>query len=221
MNAEDSAIIGGTFGLIGLGSPGASVIAGGVSNTMSSNRSFIGGGQSNSIPGASRNAIIGGESNFFGAGSNDNGAICGGSLNGIDGARDFGGILGGRNNRVQATDAAIAGSNGATIVFGVSLTGFIGGSSGGTVSAARGSILSGGVVTSPDSVAICGGTASSGSRTFAHGTGLTNPVGFRGVVPVTAPVLAAIPGATGIAGLDAWIASVDAALLTQGLARRP
>jgi len=123
---------------------------------------------------------------------------------------------------VQATDAAIAGSNGATIVFGVSTVGFIGGSGGGSmVTAARGSILSGGVVTSPDSVAICGGTASSGSRTFAHGTGLTNPVGFRGVVPVGAPVLAAIPAATGIAGLDAWIASIDAALLTQGLARRP
>ena len=133
-------------------------------------------------------------------------------------------IGGGDSNSAQGNRGAVIGGDSNSILSGggfngVNRSGIVAGLRN-TVSA-NDSVIAGGI----DSVAshvesfMCGSAPiTTGVRTFAHGTGSADPVGFRGASPVAAPVLAAIPAPTGIPGLDAWIASVDAALKTQGLA---
>lgn len=226
------------------GASGGSAIIGGGSHTISGSDCGVFAGTGHIITMFSAAcAIVGGASHLI-ASSGPNNSMIGGSSNLISGAGAGGSVIGGSGNIVSAdagtviggsTNSAVAGSPRSAVLGGMSnIVGGIGGGDdsvilGGTLNVIGGlavadeSVILGGIsstVDAPESVAVCSGVVPSSAtpRQFAHGTGSADPVGFRGSVPIPAPVLAALPAPTGVPGLDAYLASVDAAFKTQGLA---
>jgi len=218
---DDTGFIGGGSGnslLVGVFDTNFSnaIIAGQVNTILDTNRSVVAGGFSHIVR---ETTGVKNGSNFIGGGSGsllDNAGssatVATGSSRvtapggGIASLRS--GIFAGDDNRIVATltsvaDAAIVAGHGHRVRANDSV-------------AAAGI---GSVVTDTESFVCAGGSATVGTpRTFAHGTGPVDAVGFRGAAPVAAPVLAPLPAPTGIAGLDAWLASADVALKGQGLA---
>lgn len=247
-NWDDSAVIGGQSNRIRFGDQptfpgyeGRSVILGGrfneaqTPNTViaggsfhvtltggaigGAHSSFIGGGFGCTIGvGAERSAIVGCQTSSI-VGSNDS-FLGGCDRSDISGAGVGGaGMVGANGSLVTADTGFIGGGRGQTVSVGGS-SGVVAGT-GSVVTGARSVIVggSGSFASDADSFVCGSGSAVAGTpRTFAHGLGPADAVGFRGAPPVPAPVLAPIPAPTGIPGLDAWIASVDAALKTQGFA---
>jgi hypothetical protein len=201
-----------------------SVIAGGSFHSIlfaggpfGGHSAFIGGGFRNSIgAGSERSAMLGGQDNIM-SGTNDSFMLT--EFSTMTGSNGNNGIFAGSGHtKTGGTNSAILAGTGHMQTAGLRSAIIAG--TGHTMSADNSVIAGGGSsIASHSSSFMCGSAPiTTGVRTFAHGLGAADPVGFRGAVPIPAPVLAAIPAPTGIAGLDAWIASVDAALKLQGFA---
>ncbi|HUW00918.1 MAG TPA: hypothetical protein VMW08_01075 [Acidimicrobiales bacterium] len=221
VETHNTVIAGGSFHSVLFGAgpfgPHSVFIGGGFSHTLSVNseRSAIIGGQSHTITASNDSAMTGGEFNDIV--SSPCAAILGGASHLISSAPDSACVAGDTNTISTPATYAFLGGGQLNATSG-RLSAIIGGRLN-TVTAIY-SAIAGGIgstVAAGESFACCSGSVPAGTaRGFAHGTGPADRVGFRGVAPVPAPVLAPLPPPTGIPGLDAWIASVDVALKSQG-----